>query len=286
VFARADQIRVGQIEDSFPLHALDFSWEGFEPVMTCVAVGTSETCQLDLEDVAFAVSRRRVCVGQFGDDGYVPCPRNAPVDRMSQCPDCADESFVPQECIFNPPETCENESCKTPEFCKRPHTLYIAFYDTRAKIGMSSSRRVERRLIEQGADAYALVGSFKDRYHAREMEKRISAEMRMPQSFRQDSLLVNLERRVDVRGVEARYEGYSATLSETYRLKPGPLTWIDGYPIDLPLESVPRLEPAWGMHRGKYIGCKGRLLVYEANGLRALDLADIPSRFVSREAVP
>jgi len=286
VFVRADQIRVEQIEESFPLHALDFSWEGFEPVMTCVPVGTGETCQLDLEEVVFAVSKRRICVGQFSDEGYVPCPRNAPVGRVSQCPDCAEESFVPQECIFNPPERCENESCKMPEFCKRPHTLYIAFYDTRAKIGMSSSRRVQRRLIEQGADAYALVGVFEDRYHAREMEKRISEDMRLPQSLRQNSLLVNLERPVDVGGIEARYKGYSASLSEAYQLQPGPLTWIDRYPIDLPLKSVPRLEPTWGMHRGEYIGCKGRLLVYEADGLRALDLADIPSRFISREAVP
>jgi hypothetical protein len=285
VFVRADRIRIGQIEDTFALHAIDFSWEGFEPVMTCAQVDTDDTCRFDLEDVSFAVSRKRVCVGQFGDEGHMPCPRNAPVGRLGQCPDCAGESFVPQECIFNPPEKCENESCKMPDFCRRPHILYLAFYDTKVKIGMSSTKRVERRLIEQGADAYALIGEFQSRDLAREMEKRISEEMRLAQYFRQESLMLNLARRVDTAGIEARLEGLKTSLSEAYQLSPGPLTWIDGYPIDLPLKTVPRLEPTWGMHRGEYIGCKGRLLIYEADGLVGLDLGDVPSRYLSRDGV-
>ncbi len=281
VFVRADQLRIEQVQDRFPFHALDFSWEGFEPTLTCEDLLRGTVEELDLEEVRFAVSRRRTCVGYFDGGKHFKCPKNAPVEKFSQCADCAGESFIPfQDCIFNP--RCDGEICDL-DFCRREHVLYIAFYDTRAKIGLSSTRRVESRLIEQGADAYALVGTFETRRKAREMEKQISSRLRVPQFFRQDLLLEQLGRPVDDEGIRARYEGLGATLEEVFGLLPGPLRRITGYPIDLPLRAAPKLQDTWGAHRGELVGIKGRWLVYECEGLKVLDLGDLPSRLISRE---
>ena len=273
---------IEQTEDSFPLHVLDFHWDGFEPHMVCRDLGSGEISEFDLHDVGFSVSMKKVCVGYFDDDNhYVACPSNATVSRFDQCPECSTESFIPhQECIFEP--RCDGELCDL-EFCRREHVLYVAFYDTTMKIGMSSSRRVERRLIEQGADAFSILGSFPSRKKAREAEKDISARMRIPQSHRQDVLLQNLVRSVDIRAIESRHEVLSASLGHVYNLTPEKLQFLDRYPIGLPLPQSPKLQDSWGRHRGSFVGIKGRWLVYDAKGLKAVNLSDLPARFVSRQ---
>ena len=280
MFTRADQLLVERTEDTFPLHALEFHWDEFEPHLECFDVLRKEVAEFDLEDVNFAASRKRICVGYWEGDKYVPCPKQTPVDRFGQCAECAGESFIPfQDCIFEP--RCDGEICDL-DFCRREHVLYVAFYDTRMKIGMSSARRVDRRLIEQGADAYFVIGTFPTRKKARDSEKDISSRLRIPQSHRQEILVRGLSRPVDERGIEGRFDALKITLGEAYGLKPEPLKWLKSYPIDLPLREVPRLEEPWGSHNGEFVGIKGRWLVFESDGLKALSLADLPSRFLTR----
>lgn len=282
MFQRADQILIERNEDRFPLHVLDFSWDGFEPALSCYDSRDREVSEFDLSDFDFSVGKKKTCIGRFRDDGvYVPCPTGAVVDRFAQCPDCAEKSFIPfQECVFEP--KCEGDVCDL-EFCKREHVLYIAFYDTRMKIGMSSTRRVERRLIEQGADAFAIIGKAPNRKRARDLEKNISARLGIPQALRQDLLLRNFARKIDEGGIEGRYQGIRTTIAEAYQLDPEPLRWIRDYPIELPLAAVPKLEESFGRHKGTLIGIKGRWAIYEADGLRALNLSYLPARYMSRE---
>ena len=282
MFQRTDQTPAEQNEDEFPLHALEFCWEGFEPSLTCYDIRDKEVSDFDLNDLDFSVSRKRVCVGMFDDDGkYIPCPRNAVVEKFSQCPECSKEVFLPvQECVFNP--ECEGERCDV-EFCKREHVLYVAFYDTRMKIGMSSTRRVERRLVEQGADAYAVIGKAPNRKRARELEKSISARLGIPQAVKLDTQLRNFVRNIDEQGILGRYDGLRITMGEMFHLDPEPLQWIKGYPIELPLSASPKLQESWGKHKGRLIGIKGRWAVYESDGLKALNLSYLPSRFLSRD---
>jgi len=83
-------------------------------------------------------------------------------------------------------------------------------------------------------------------------------------------------------GIEGRLEGLRITLGEAFKLKPEPLKWLTRYPIDLPLRQVPRLEPSPGRHRGERVGIKGKWMVYESEGLKALNLSDLPARFLAR----
>jgi hypothetical protein len=268
-------------KESQTIHALEFHWQEFEPHLLCYDTSEHEECEFDLEDVDFSVSENKVCIGSWDDEGsYRPCPKQTPVTKFAQCQECSREFFIPdQECLFEP--KCHGEKCDW-EFCKREHMLYIAFYDTRMKVGMSSSRRIDKRLIEQGADAYSVIGKFPDRLEARETEKKISARLRIPQFYRQEVLLHNLTRPVDTMGIEGRLEGLRITLGEAFKLKPEPLKWLTRYPIDLPLRQVPRLEPSPGRHRGERVGIKGKWMVYESEGLKALNLSDLPARFLAR----
>ena len=281
MFVRADQLLIEQTQDEFPLHVLDFHWDGFEPHMECRDLRNDEISEFDLKDVRFAVSKKKTCIGYFDDDGkYLPCPKSTPVSRFEQCPDCSAESFIPhQECIFEP--RCDGEICDL-EFCKREHVLYVAFYDTDIKIGMSSSRRVEKRLVEQGADAFSIIGSFSSRKKAREAEKRISSELKIPQSHRQASLLRSLVRPVDIDRIGSKQDELKTSLGDAYGMTPERLKFLDRYPIQLPLSQAPMLQESWGKHSGAFIGIKGRWLIYDSDGFKAINLSDLPARFVSR----
>lgn len=280
MFSRADQLLIEEHQDKFTLHALDYHWERFRPHLECFDSAEEEVAEFDLEDVRFMVSRKKICTGRWDGERYVPCPRSVPVTKFDQCPECAGESFIPhQECIFEP--RCDGDECNW-DFCRREHVLYIAFYDTRMKIGMSSSRRVDRRLIEQGADAYSIIGTFGSRRKARMSEKDISSRMKIPQSYRQETLLKNLVRPIDTEGIESRLRAMELTLGEAYGLRPEPIVWLDKYPIDLPLRETPKLMESWGSHSGELVGIKGKWLIFESSGLKALSLADIPARFLAR----
>lgn len=282
MFTRADQLLVEQLQDKFTLHAIDFHWEGFEPHLECYDVASSQISEFDLSEVRFSVSRKKTCIGLFDDDGkYIACPKSAPVSKFSQCPECAGESWIPhQECIFEP--KCDGEVCDL-DFCKREHVLYVAFYDTRMKIGMSSTRRIGQRLIEQGADAFSIVGKWPSRKKAREAENDLSAKLRIPQSHRQETLLKSLSRPLDETGIEQRFEALKATLGERHNLSPEPLEWLDDYPVELPLKDSPKLVDSWGSHRGELVGMKGRWLIFESDGVKAINLHDLPARFLARK---
>lgn len=281
MFARAGQLLIEERQDRFPLHVLDFHWDRFQPHMECYDSMSSGVFEFDLEEVRFSVSKKRTCIGYWDGEKYLRCPTQAPVERFSQCPACSGESFLPyQECVFEP--KCEGERCDL-DFCRREHVLYVAFYDTHMKIGMSSSRRVEKRLVEQGADAFSIIGSFPNRKRAREAEKEISARLRIPQFHKQEVLLRALARPVDRAGIESRLQALSATLSESHHLSPEPVRCLEGYPIELPLKHVPELVESWGRHKGELVGLKGRWLIFESSGLKALNLSDFPARHLARE---
>lgn len=265
----------------YTLHALEYHWDEFEPHLLCYDSSEAVECELDLMDVRFRVSRRKTCVGLWDNEGnYVPCPRSSSVTKYSQCPECSKEVFLPdQDCLFEP--KCNGEKCGL-DFCSREHVLYVAFYDTRMKIGMSSSRRVEKRLVEQGADAYSIIGVCQGRKTARDAEKEISKKLGIPQWYMQKDLLKNLSRPIDVEGIRGRLEGLRMTLGRSMNLNPEPLVWLRRYPIDLPLPETPELQQSPGEHSGEYVGVKGRWLIYNHNGLKALNLSDLPGRFLAR----
>ena len=283
MFTRADVLWLDDVEGRLPYHVLEYGWDGFSPHLCCLDTRTGQLLpDMSHDPVDLIVGRVRKCVGRFEGDVHIKCPDDANVTRFAQCASCAGESFIPhQECIFEP--KCDGELCDV-EFCRREHVLYLAFYCDHVKIGMSSTRRVERRLIEQGADAFAIIGTYPTRRKAREAEKEISAKLRIPQSYRQTQLLKDLTRPVDAEAIEGHLARLRASLLDRFGLEPEEVSRLDSYPIDLPLSTPPRLVETHGLHRGDLVGIKGRWLIFESNGLKALDLSDLPSRFVGNRS--
>lgn len=274
------------LEENLSLHVLEFYWDGFEPALLCYDTVDHRCMTLALGTADLVVGTRKTCIGRFDGDAYMECPDSAPVGKFSQCGRCAGEAYISnQDCVFDP--QCDGETCKFDpegegnEFCRRQHMLYLAFYDRMVKVGMTSTRRMETRLVEQGADAYAVIGTFRNRLEAREAEKRLSSELALPQWIRQQTILSNFSHPLDTEGIRAAYEGLRRSLREGYGLSAEPLRWLGGYPLELPLRGVPALQETPGMHIGRLLGVKGKWLVYDSGGLRALNLSDLPGRFLA-----
>lgn len=272
MFVTAD--RLLNLQRGKSVHAVSYSWDGFSPDFT-VYSKDSGLENLDLDSIAFAVSEEQSCVGSFRSEGYRPCPFHRHVEYTDQCDFCS-RSIIPiQRCLFDP--ICDGHLCDW-DLCKRKHQVYIAFYGTKMKVGMTSSERLNARLIEQGADAFFTVASAPNRMAAREMEKKIGKELSIPQMHRSTELLDELWKGPDFGAIAEAYNSICSTIEKTYGIHPSPLTRLDGYPIQQPLLEKPSYVELASIHEGNVVGIKGRFMVYDSEGLKALSLSALTSR--------
>lgn len=279
MFIRGDQLRISDMEDKFRLHAIEFGWEEFDPELYIFNLDENHLLPFHFDNrLELSVSKRRVCVGSFVNGEYVPCLRSEPVKRFSQCPECGEELIPIQSCLFEP--QCEGELCDSP-ICRREHAIYISFFGTKPKVGMTLKSRVKRRLIEQGADAYFLVDTSENRKKAREKEKRISQKLKITERPATSAILSSLQLPKKRQQIESLWRALSEQLEQAMSMRPGNLNFLEDYPLEEPLKRVPKLADSWGMHSGKIVGIKGKFLLYDSDSLNALNLADLPSRFLS-----
>jgi len=247
------------------VHVISSKWRDFEHELKVYDGSSIEV--VDTDEIDFDVSQEKICVGSF-EGGYTACSEQRNVDKFRQCSECAPEEIPRLECIFEPQdcEKCEGG------FCEETHVVYLAFHGTSPKIGITRKERLRERLIEQGADAYALLLTLDDRKKAREEEKRLSEKLDISQRISSKKKLKGMARRVDRKIIERNYRGVKN------RIPVGELLFLDDYPIDLPLRAKPRLRPAPGRHEGETVGLKGQFLIYENSGLQALNLSDLVGR--------
>lgn len=217
-------------------------------------------------DFAWRLSPVRRCVGTF--DGFVhkPCPTQEPVSIHRQCGACM--GLDDAECVFEPrcqdnPSAC---TCLT-SFKDVPHVVYLAFHGTLPKVGMTSRRRVGRRLFEQGADAYLVLQACADRGTARSIEKQVSYVHKIPEHRSHRETLPQLARPVPWATIEARAAEHLERLRRHYDVEPT-LHRVEGHALQQPLPGVPRRIPTQGVHRGTWVGAKGNHLVYHENRRR------------------
>jgi len=247
------------------VHVISSTWDEFKHELQIYDASSIEV--LDTEKIDLDVSQQKICIGSF-EDGYTPCPDERSVERFRQCSECAPEEIPKLECIFDP------QDCKECEggFCDETHAIYLAFHGTLPKIGMTRKARLRKRLIEQGADAYALLKTVEDRRKAREEEKRLSEKLNISQRISSKKKLKRMARKLDKNIVRRKYRGVKN------RVAVGELSFLDDYPISLPLRAKPRLRPVPGKHEGETVGLKGEFLIYENNGLQALNISDLVGR--------
>lgn len=260
------------------IHAVSFGWDDFRPVLLGYDVASASLEEVDLSRMAMAVGEGRKCVGSFREGNYRPCPFERQVEFSEQCEFCS-RSIIPiQRCLYDP--ICDGHICMW-NLCMREHTVYMAFYSTTVKVGMTSSSRIRQRIIEQGADAYFEVAKLANRKEARALEKKLSAELKLSQAIRMTELLELLSRGAEREKMEEEYERIARVLDERYSLRPSQLHYMDGYPLEIPVKERVLETPVEGIHKGEVVGLKGRLAIYRDGRLMALNMNQVVGRTIS-----
>lgn len=272
MFKNASQLLNEDPEACFRWHAVDFRWDGFQPRFTVRDTENQETVVLDLQEWKWFVSEVRRCTGSWRDGLHIPCPQGTEVGRFPHCRDC--DPFPVQECVFEP--RCDGSSCED-SICSQEHSVYISFFGSSPKVGMTRSSRITARGIEQGADAIMPVMRCRNRLDARQAEKELSAAMTVRQAVTAKDFARSLTKKVP-------YDEITSIAEKMVRendLEDGGLIILDGYPMPI-VERIPIPVPSPGKHRGKVLGIKGRFMTYrdETGQPKLLDLSDLVSRFM------
>ncbi|UCH87908.1 MAG: DUF2797 domain-containing protein [Thermoplasmata archaeon] len=229
------------------------------------------------DDFDMTVVGPRKCIGHFQDSYYYPCLRHSSVTDFPQCYKCVSYSIPILKCIFEP--ICWGDKCPD-SICNQPHQVYLAFFNTIPKIGMTSEQRLKLRLYEQGADAFSIIATVPNRFSARALERNISVVLQMKESYDPEVILRTFTREIDKKVIEEKYSLIYTSIKDRFDLKCSKLHYVDVYPLDLPLRSMPILRPTLGLHNGKFVGIKGKFLIYESKGLNALRLNDMLGQYM------
>jgi hypothetical protein len=255
------------------VHFIDYYWEEFTPRLEYWDGEKVES--YNIFDLNIKITGERECTGKEVDGQYIPCSDAAKVDKFEVCQECASPRIPDLRCIFEP--SCKGGQHEA-DWCKEEHAVYIAFYRKQPKVGMTRRSRLPQRLIEQGADAYCVAAVVPNRYEARQLEKELSRHLHVPQRLGSKAILNAWARPKEKFGVHDVYKGIRKELKELEHDAPS-LNFLDYYPLHEPLRKAPRLRELETLHRGKVVGVKGRYAIYEMNGLYAVDLRKLVSRF-------
>jgi hypothetical protein len=283
------QATLDQGKREYNKHVLNVRWEGFQCVWLLYDLDSKELNKYKPKSgttLDLVLSEEVVCVGDFRKEEYTPCPYEFNVSRTSQCRFCSKTLIENQNCIFEP--RCHGDECRidtgngNTDICREEHAVYLAFYGEHTKIGMTLGPRLRTRLIEQGADAYSLIGMFPDRLAAREFEREVSKQLKIPERVHPSRILTQMSVALDREEIKDNYLEAKGFIKKNRDMNIGNLHWLTDYPIET-LRTKPRKRDTPGRHSGKVVGLKGKFLVYEESGLNVLNMNQVPGRFCSMD---
>ncbi len=155
------------------IHIVKYKWLDDAPQLVARKSGKMKNIPLLGSEWNITVGKKE-CIGYFRDGKHMPC-KNQREPQESQCNECKieDDYFY---CIQCDGTRCMNT--KKRDECKgNYYYVYLAAFDSVIKVGISYERRIQERLIEQGADIGALVARMQDGMAVREIEQRIRREL-------------------------------------------------------------------------------------------------------------
>jgi len=165
--------------------------------------------------------RSRFCTGRYDLRTFAatPCPLQArlPVDGPTQCEACLRASgFTPTFYLVEKTLLSQAQQAYNAE----PHEVYIAaFGNGLLKVGISSSRRLLSRWIEQGALFARSVGRFSDAYEARSGEALLHRELGIPETLAQSAKTRALSNGVDAAALSKELEGIAVQAAQMLSFK-------------------------------------------------------------------
>lgn len=196
---------------------------------------------IGLSDDIGLILRKRGCAGRREGDKYIPCDS----DAAPYCEQCG--GILPDPCVM-----CRGECTKREKTCTMEHSVYLAIFSPDlVKVGVSKTRRLETRLMEQGADIGLEIARFPDGELARKRERELAATY--PDRVTFENKIDGLSQPMNsetLRMVYARYDAERVMRFDYFREKP----WMK------PIVLVPHENMAIS---GRVLGVKGQALVVE-----------------------
>jgi hypothetical protein len=229
--------------------------------------------------ISFRLGKERFCVGRSHItrdystmDSWkerIPCPTSSLADSGDQCRSCAanDASGLCARCIG---ESC-SAHLSVRETCEHSEAfVYLAVFGDRIKAGVSQGRRVEKRWIEQGADAARRVIAGNGR-EVRQYEKRIQDELGALKSVKAGDKMAF----TDPRELEWGLRSLDERAEAVRRLFPSAKHIDEATTLLTPIYGLPetKIRPMEVKIRdntlivGKVLGVKGPILFLENSGI-------------------
>jgi len=160
----------------------------------------------------------RYCIGSYDLKTFhsVPCPHISSMTNKKGivCFECSkSNSFNPS--FYNVPVS--SLSLKQQEYNLRPHHVYLALFgEHQVKVGISQKKRHLTRWLEQGARVATVIFECDNAYLAREIEEKISKELRLAETIRSDQKRQYLKNRTDLEKAAAILEGWITRISALF----------------------------------------------------------------------
>jgi len=160
----------------------------------------------------------RFCIGSYDLKTFhaIPCPHISSMTHKkgNVCFDCSkSNSFNPS--FYNVPVS--SLSLKQQEYNLRPHHVYLALFDEHhIKVGISQKNRILTRWLEQGARVATVIFECDNAYLAREIEEKISKELRLAETLRNDQKRQYLKHHTDFEKASAILNGLIPKISALF----------------------------------------------------------------------
>jgi hypothetical protein len=222
---------------------------GYSPVNRALLMAP-DLNEVDISESISLVLKKRGCAGQWKKGKYYPCDS----EEAPFCPKCRGP---PDPCV-----TCRGECQKPAKTCNVEHSVYLAVFSPGlVKVGVSKTRRLETRLMEQGADMGVEVARFPDGELARQRERSLAAAY--PDRVTFESKVDGISQNVKGETLQALFRRYDAARIMRF-------TYFREAPAMKPIVIVPHENMALA---GRVLGIKGQVLVIEKGStLYALNL--------------
>lgn len=115
------------------------------------------------QSVKFGFTEGRRCVGYISDNGRIPCPNFESLESGRQCYLCRQRDI---QVDYVEGRSGEQRSGR--------HSVYMAVAGGNIKVGITRSRRVMRRWIEQGASYASVIKECESAQEALDVESQLS----------------------------------------------------------------------------------------------------------------
>ena len=276
------------------------SWGSIDDVWRCKLLLDGDPGEVLLEarkPISIKVEEGRFCVGHShitrdytGSDSWkerVACPTSSSIESGRQCQACGVND------ASTPCARCTGETCtahpNVRNACEHSEAyVYLAIFGERVKAGVSQGRRVEKRWVEQGADAARRVLHGNGR-EVRIFEKRIQDELGALRLLKAEEKMRFTDAKELEKGLK-NLEEYGETINRLFpsanriREETRLLTLLYGLPATktrpIEIKIRDRIEIS-----GTIMGVKGPVLFLERTGaIYTINLHSLVGRKISENA--